>query len=338
MERNMMLKTISRMLSGLVFLTALFGCVSTEPSLEPLPNGITLLAEIDPDYFYNPIWSPDGSKIAGGYVTHGMPDLAGINSGHSASEIFIFEVATGNIETILREEGGDFRVENWKSDSKSIIFNSYGSSFGSGCFSLNIDELIPEPAPYFYCGHRLSPDGKQYVSFEKWYPYRKVELVIRDTQFGRGNVMYSLSAEDVEYEQRSDPQWSPDGGKLVFGLGIKTEKNEPADSDIYIIDIETRSVEKFVSDPVNNDYSPVYSPNGNFIAHYVLWFTEDSKLHREVVVTRVDMSCQWQLPIGGSFDWSPDSTKLVISADDGVYIVDLPEYLGESFVNGVGCP
>lgn len=334
-------KNIIRMLLCLVVGLSLFGCDSAGPKLKPmptheqLPTGVTLLTEIDPHYFENPFWSPDGKKLVGGYVVYAMADIAG---SPPLSEILLVDLETGHAESLLKEDRNYFWTEGWGRDNQKIIIRSESGSFGSGCFSLKIDELIPEPAPYYYCGHSLSPDGTQYVAFENWGPYKKVELVIRDTQSGEGNVIYSLPVGDVVYEQRSGPDWSPDGGKLVFGLGIKTEKNQPAESDIYIIDIETRSVEKFISDPDNDDYSPEFSPNGDFIAHYVSRFTEDSKLHREVFVIRVDMTCQWKLPIGGSFDWSPDSTKLVISADDGVYIVDLPVFLGESFVNGTGCP
>jgi len=106
----------------------------------------------------------------------------------------------------------------------------------------------------------------------------------------------------------------------------------------YPLDVETRDLEKFVDDPVYDDSWPVYSPDGMFIAYTIFRHTETLQDNKGMIIKRTDKSCQWRLPFYGSFDWSPDGTKMVISANDGVYIVDLPVFLGESFMNGTGCP
>jgi Tol biopolymer transport system component len=124
----------------------------------------------------------------------------------------------------------------------------------------------------------------------------------------------------------------------VFDLGLQLESDKPVDTDIYLFDVDARSLEKYLDDPVYFDHFPVFSPDGKYITHVANRFTKSAQIENAIIITHVNKSCQWRLPFGGSFDWSPDSTKIVVSADDGVYIVDLPVFLGESFVNGTDCP
>lgn len=324
--------SILQIIIASVLITLLAGCAS----LKPLPEGVILLRGVDPNRFESPLWSPDGSKIVGGRVWRPMPDIAGFGS-RPGSEMFLVDVFTGDVQILLKEDRSYFWPIGWTPEGQNVIINSDSSSFGSGCFELDLSEELTEPISEELCQHGFSSDHKKSANFQWKYPYEELKLIITDKQSGQEEVVYSISTKGVWFANSSIPEWSPDGKKIVFSLGLQMERDNPADTEIYIFDVETHNIERFLGDPVYFDNFPVFSPDGKFISHYFMRFAE-SGIERGVSVTRVDKSCQWRLPYGGGFDWSPDSTKIVVSADDGVYIVDLLEYLGESFVTGVGCP
>ncbi len=329
MKRN----TILQIIIAAVLLTLLVGCTS----LNPLPKGVTLLRGVDPNHFESPLWSPDGLKIIGDHVVLPMYFM-GIFGSNPVAEIYLIDASNGKSRLILKEKDGRFWVDGWTQDSQAIIIVSEISSFGKGCFSFNLQEATPTLIADDVCREDLSPDKKKSVYFEWRYPYEQLKLIIGDEQSGENEMVYSISTKGVWFANRSSPEWSPDMEKIVFSLGMQMERDKPADTDIYIFDVETRNLEKFVNDPVYFESYPAFSPDGKFIAYFISGFAKDTRTERGVIITRVDKSCEWRLPFGGSFDWSPDSTKLVVSADDGVYIVDLPVFLGESFVNESGCP
>ena len=57
------------------------------------------------------------------------------------------------------------------------------------------------------------------------------------------------------------PAWSPDGRQIAF------VSNAPSYAHIYIIDINTKQIRRFLPEAQGNESAPAYSPDGNWIAY-----------------------------------------------------------------------
>jgi Tol biopolymer transport system component len=103
-----------------------------------------------------------------------------------------------------------------------------------------------------------------------WSPDAR-QLVLMGQQPGRPWKVYTMDSDgghlqEVLNEDRSeaDPDWSPDGRKLVFGRlpDLMAEASQP--KAIYLVDLATKAMTKLQgSDEL---FSPRWSANGKYIA------------------------------------------------------------------------
>jgi WD40 repeat protein len=112
-----------------------------------------------------------------------------------------------------------------------------------------------------------------------------------------------------DHTQQLDPNWSPDGTKIVFA----GESNNPS-SAIHILDVATRKL----SDVPGSQglYSPRWSPDGRYISA----FSGDSK----TLLLFDSQTQKWNELATGSFSWLNWS-------HDGQYVYVL-DFLGKSAV------
>src|SRR5271166_6016795 len=113
---------------------------------------------------------------------------------------------------------------------------------------------------------RWSPDSKQIV-FYGWNLEGKLQVDNRISISGQPYKVYAVSRDGGVPEQlipddpdpQSDPNWSPDGSKIVFAGGVDTDS-----SVIRVLDLASHQISSLPES--QGYYSPRWSPDGRYIA------------------------------------------------------------------------
>jgi eukaryotic-like serine/threonine-protein kinase len=139
-------------------------------------------------------------------------------------------------------------------------------------------------APMYAALPRWSPDGKNIVFFEFAVTADKPARIYEISS--DGGTPQPLMPNDSS--QQMDPNFSPDGGKIVFA----GESNDP-ESAIRILDLASHQISTLPGS--QGFYSPRWSPDGRYIAA----FSADSK-----VLLLFDFQTQkWTEVANGSLSW-----------------------------------
>ncbi len=104
----------------------------------------------------------------------------------------------------------------------------------------------------------------------------------------------------------ADPNWSPDGSKIVFASG-----RADSDGDIYIMNADGTG-QKRLTTSSSNDVTPEFSPNGRKIV-----FRSNRDGDQEIYTMNIDGTGTQKLTNNAVIDytpnWSPDGTKIVFA-------------------------
>ena len=313
---------------------------------------------------WDPVWSPDGTRIAYTGALSSGPDadprntgptifVAGLyqwsdpldlGAGHSpvwspdgtrlafagpgegASEILITNVdGTGRLALA---EG---RSQAWSPDGLSIAFTRTVNGV-DGVFVIGVDgtgeRYLGEGA-----GPVWSPDGER-IAF---------------TRAGvDGYDIFAMDADGTEQLRLTDaaghdrrPAWSPDGDRIAFDTerhGDLTE--ESPDTEIYVINADGSGQHRLTQGGGKNR-RPVWSPDGQRIAftteewvyHYIYSMNSDGSDRRIMTYTSDDRD-----PV-----WSPDGRLIAFTSDrpgDYLSLVTAVDGTGQKQVadTGTGVP
>jgi Tol biopolymer transport system component len=118
---------------------------------------------------------------------------------------------------------------------------------------------LTRPAPDVIFEPRWSPNSKE-ILFGMYSPSEDRDSMHRISA-SDGNPLWLRSEES---ENDDDPNWSPDGTKVVFAQG---RKNAPEKMDIRIVDLNTRQVT--IVPGSAGKWAPRWSPDGRYIAALV---------------------------------------------------------------------
>jgi Tol biopolymer transport system component len=185
-----------------------------------LARGTATKLTFDPKDDFNPVWSPDGSRIAFSSDRRGARDL------------YIKSASGTGDEELLLESDRNKNAEGWSGDGRWLVYNEAASSARADIWTLSLDTRKPRPllqAAFNEDEASFSPDGK-------WIAYRSAES-------GRSEVYVQPFAESaagakgkwvVSSAGGLEPQWRGDG-KELFYTSLQTPPQ------IMAVDIEARN-------------------------------------------------------------------------------------------------
>lgn len=192
----------------------------------------------------NPIWSPDGRKLA-------------FESGRDGgTEIYVFDLDSGLLRNISEHRELD-SAPVWSPDSTRIAYLSQRGGIGQiYIYDLGINERFTISQPYAPdADPAWSPDGER-LAFLSYRGGATNRVYIHNFAT---NTQSPLDHPDGDYYA---PIWSPDGELLSF-YSVRDR-----DFGIYLVGNVRESPQRLSSgDAATVDYAPVWSPNGRLMAY-----------------------------------------------------------------------
>lgn len=246
-----------------------------------------------------PVWSPDGKRLAFVSTATGSPQLHiyWVDSGEHAA-ITDLTQAPSNL--------------SWSPDGDSIAFSMFKPKADPAPVSLPGKPAGAEwtEAPkyidkgnYRYDGGGYARDGHQHI------------YIVPST----GGSPRQLSSGD--YDHGGDLAWNHDGSALFFSANRRDDAfRQPTNSELYKLTLAAGEITQ-VTDRQGPDRSPSVSPNGDYIAYlgnddngksfqpsrlYVMSIDGDNK---RVLTANLDRSIS-------SFKWDSDSEGIYFNYDD----------------------
>ncbi len=167
-----------------------------------LTRGVSSRFTFDKADETNPVWSPDGSRIA-------------FSSSRKGNRDIYWKAASGaGADEPLLEAAASTSVEDWSADGKLLLFNINSHEIDALPMSGDRKPYPVLKAPFAQTRGNLSPDGRwiAYVSEESG----RLEVFVQNFPPAGGKWQISTSGG-------TEPSWRRDGKELYFLNGTKLE-------------------------------------------------------------------------------------------------------------------
>jgi TolB protein len=128
--------------------------------------------------------------------------------------------------------------------------------------------------------------------------------------------------------QVNDPDWSPEGRRIVFQRERHID-GDTAVTDLYVIVLKTRRLTQLTRSPSTVEFGPAWSPDGRQIAYSR---ANEAGEHSAQGIWVLDVATRRSKRLtsvydDGKPDWSPDGTKIALARFDpapagGIFLVN----------------
>lgn len=219
--------------------------------------------------------SPDGRYVL---FTVRKPDW---EENEYKTQLWLADISTKKILQMTFAKKSSFSPQ-WSSDSKFISFLSARDKkpqiYAMSVFGGEAKQLTDIKTGV--SSFKWSPNGKR-IAFTSSDEKSKREKAI-EKEYGKFEIVdqhfkvnhlwiFDIETEKADKFVNRDDQhvgsfnWSPDGSMIAFSAMPDSRAESYSKSDIYLLNVQLRSVQKLVSQP-GLDSSPIWSPCGKFIA------------------------------------------------------------------------
>lgn len=261
------------------------------------PSGWSLDLITGVNRIYNPKLSPDGSQIAFIWKREGLADIYRLAVGAPAQWP---ERLTFNRKS--KPYWWD-ETPQWSPDGRWLAF-----SLDEHVHVLDPEAGLPVKVSGFTAGASSPvwmPDGKGLILAIELEEATKLLLTDREGRSAR--LLTHGSGEDL------DARPSPDGNKIVY---VHAPSDDPNRLDLRLLDLETGEQHQLTGGPRQKDWSPRWSPEGEWIA-----FISQRSGNHEIWLIRPDGENLHQLSQQNldcaDLAWSPDGSRLACTINRG---------------------
>ena len=273
-----------------------------------------------------------------------------VRNGFPTHEIYVMDADGGNQRRLTNNPASD-HSPSWSPDGKRIAFISDRDGHPSripGWFTAEIYVMDADGSnPQNLTNHPAddrepswSPDGKR-IAFMS-YRDENNEIYVMDADGAKPRNLTNNPDPDG-HPNDEEPSWSPDGAHIVFSARREGHFKHNLDTthEIYVMDADGVN-EQRLTENRNNDWEPVWSPDGYRIA-----FMADRKgdaANFNIYVMDADGGNQQNLTNhrdwDGSPSWSPDGKRIAfVSERDGnteIYVMDADGGNPQNLTNNPG--
>jgi Tol biopolymer transport system component len=312
---RLLLKT-SRLVMILFLLGSSLGCSHSKGEIPALETKI----RIENPRVEHIVWSPVGDVLL---VSASDPQKTDV-------QLYFLDLKSLNKELIMESKGEAIFGESWAPDGNHIAVTASASLLGdkdsAGLWVINKND---------YSRTFISPD----VTSASWSPDGSLLAVVLKKKIENSSRKeISLELINMNTNEKEalladtggndivDLDWSPDGkylllsmSNLVKGAGVY---------DIFIFNLATRQLSNLTPDNLSISGNPAWSLDGDIIAYTR---RDEIEFTHTLHLMKPDGTCDRAIPINDAWSpaWSPDGTRLAFVKPDGIYILNLQDYLGE---------
>jgi dipeptidyl aminopeptidase/acylaminoacyl peptidase len=197
----------------------------------------------------SPRWSPDGRTIAflSARPAASDPDTGGSGTagGGPRGQVWLMSLGGGEPHRLTNLPNGVTSFQ-WSPDGTRLVLVSRAGSSDQAKSPSDVRH-------YAHANYKFNDSG--------WFDDKRTHLWVVDITSGRATQI--TSGDDWN---DSDPQWSPDSGKIAF-VSDRSGKafDDSRNTDVWVIDASGGTLTK-ISDHPTADNTPRWSPDGRTIA------------------------------------------------------------------------